>query len=93
MSALVNNISRRDIYASSDLGGDTLNTDRVGGKEIVSTVLSEEDTSSVSSDGESIIVNRGLGQAAKILICVAVAILPTAALVFGVVIHVKRKFM
>ena len=93
MSALVNNISRRDIYASSDLGGDTLNTDRVGGKEIVSTVLSEEDTSSVSSDGESIIVNRGIGQAAKILICVAVAILPTVALVFGVVIHVKRKFM
>lgn len=93
MSALVNNISRRDIYASSDLGGDTLNTDRVGGKEIVSTVLSEEDTSSVSSDGESIIVNRGIGQAAKILICVAIAILPTVALVFGVVIHVKRKFM
>ncbi len=93
MSALVNNISRRDIYASSDLGGSTLNTDRVGGKEILSTALSEQDTSEISSDGESIIVNRGIGQTAKILISVAVAILPIVALVFGVVIHVKRKFM
>lgn len=93
MSALVTNISRRDIYASSELGGSTLNTDRVGGKEIVSTTLSEEDTSAISPDGDSIIVNRGVGQAGKILIYIAVAILPTAALVLGVVIHVKRKFM
>ena len=93
MSALVTNISRRDIYASNELGGSTLNTDRVGGKEIVSTALSEEDTEAIASDGETIIINRGIGSTGKVLISIAVAILPIAALVLGVVIHVKRKFM
>ena len=93
MSALVNNISRRDIYASTDLGGSTLNSDRVGGKEIVSTTLYEEDTETLSTDGQTIVVNRGIGKAAKVLISVAVAVMPAAALVLGVIIYLRRTYM
>lgn len=92
MSALVDNISRTDIYASTALGGSTLNTDKVGGKQLVSTVLLSEDTEDTSPSGDKIIVTRGITGTAKTLITVAVAVMPIAALTMGVIVHLKRKY-
>ena len=92
MSALIDNISRTDIYASTSLGGSTLNTDKVGGKQLVSTALLAEDTEDVSPSGDEIIVTRGITVTAKTLITVAVAVMPVAALTMGIIVHLKRKY-
>ncbi len=94
VSALINNISRMDIYASTDLGGASLNTENFGGKQLVSTTLSEEDENIYSSDASEIIeTNYGITTTAKVIITVCIAIVPLTALVIGVVISVKRKFL
>ena len=94
MSALITNMSRMDIYASSDLGGTSLNTEKFGGKQLVSTTLSAEDTEIYSSDATEIIgINYGVSTTAKVLITVFVAAIPVTVLVLGIVIHIKRKYM
>lgn len=94
MSALVNNISRVDIYASSDLGGTSLNAKSFGGKRLVSTTLSEEDVEIISPDGDKITgINYGITTTAKVLITVFVALVPLTVLIMGIVIHIKRKYM
>ena len=94
VSALVNNISRMDIYASTSLGGTSLNTENFGGKQLVSTDLSEEDENIYSPDASEIIkTNRAITTTAKVIITLCVAIAPVVALVLGVIISVKRKFL
>ena len=94
ISALVNNISRMDIFASTDLGGISLNTENFGGKQLVSTTLSEDDENIYSSDASSIIeTNRGITTTAKVIITVCVAAVPVTVFILGVIISVKRKFL
>lgn len=94
LSALVNNISRVDLRASTSLGGSSLNTELFGGKQLVSTTLTEEDENIYSSDATEILgVNRGIDASEKVVITLCVAIAPVAALVFGIIISVKRKFL
>ena len=94
MSALINNISRVDDYASSDLGGTSLNTLYFGGKQLVSTALSEYNTDIFSTDGQEIIgINYGINTTAKVVITLVVAVAPVTALVMGFIIFFKRKYM
>ena len=90
MSALVNNMSRVDIYASSDLGGDSLNLENYGGKQLVSTTLSSANGYEFIH-GESIF-HSGITTTSKVLITVFVALIPLATLVMGVVTFAKRKY-
>jgi hypothetical protein len=83
-----------DIYASTSLGGTSLNTENFGGKQLVSTDLSEEDENIYSPDASEIIkTNRAITTTAKVIITLCVAIAPVVALVLGVIISVKRKFL
>lgn len=94
ISALINNISRIDEYASIDLGGTSLNSPTYGGKQLVSDALSATDTDVYSSDASEIIkVNYGLGTGAKITYTVIVALVPFAFLVAGVIVCLRRKFL
>ena len=94
MSALINNISRMDIYATSDLGGTSLNTKNFGGKRLVSTALSEEDVEVISPDGDKITgINYGITTTAKVIITVFIALVPLTVLIVGIVIFLKRKYM
>jgi len=93
MSALITNISRVDIYASTDLGGTSLNTKNFGGKQLVSTILSEDDVEIYSSDAKLIGINRGIDAVDKTIYTVLVAIVPLFTLVFAFIIFFKRKFM
>ena len=94
VSALVNNMSRMDIYASTDLGGTSLNTEKYGGKQLVSVKLNTEDVNVYSSDGKEIVkINRAIETSDKVVITVVVAILPVAVLVAGIFISIKRKFL
>ena len=97
VSALVNNISRTDVYASMDLGGDSLNSSSYGGKMLVSTTLSSEDEpiydNDVSGQMNIIRVNRGLSDGMKITYSIIAAILPVSLLVVGIVICIRRRFL
>ena len=93
MSALITNISRVDIYASTDLGGTSLNTKNFGGKQLVSTILSEDDVEIYSSDAKLIGINRGIDAVDKTIYTVLIAIVPLFTLVFAFIIFFKRKFM
>ena len=93
MSALITNMSRVDIYASTDLGGTSLNTKNFGGKQLVSTILSEDDVEIYSSDAKLIGINRGIEAVDKTIYTVLVAIVPLFTLVFAFIIFFKRKFM
>ena len=93
ISALINNVSRSDIYASSELGGISLNLQNIGGKKLVSTVLTTEDVSIFSEDGKEIVkTNYAVTGTVKTVVTVAVAVIPLAMLVLGIVVSVKRKY-
>ncbi len=94
ISALINNISRIDEYASIDLGGTSLNSPTYGGKQLVSDIMTETDTEVYSSDATEVIkVNYGLTTGPKVTYTVIVALVPFAFLVAGVIVCLKRKFL
>lgn len=95
VSALVDNMSRMDIYASMNLGATSFNSERYGGKQLLKQELSSmEDTHVFSADGKELLkVNKAITQTAIILITVAVAAIPVIILVRGIIIFVKRKFL
>lgn len=94
VAALANNISRVDYYASLELGGTSLNSSSFGGKQLVSTDLSTEDTNVYSPDASELLkVNRGISNSEKVVYTVIVFIAPAVLLVVGVAVCVKRKFL
>ena len=91
---LLNNITRVDYYASLELGGTSVNSSSYGGKQLVSTQLSTEDTNIYSPDASSIVkVNKGIEMGAIVAYTVIIASIPVALLAVGIVVCVKRKFM
>ena len=98
-AALINNMSRVDYYASMDLGGTSLNSSSLGGKQLVTDELSTEDrtvySTSKNEEGkyEIVKVNSGISNATRITFTVIVALVPLAAATVGTVICVKRKFL
>lgn len=95
VSALVNNISRTDVYASMELGGTSLNSSSYGGKILVDDSLSAEDVEVYDNKagqytGE---INYGMSNAAKTVYTVVIAIVPAVFLVLGIITCVKRKFL
>ena len=94
VSALVNNITRTDVYASIELGGTSLNSSSYGGKQLVETELFEEDTTVYSSDATSIVrVNKGLTNGMRITYSILVGVLPVSILVLGVIVCIRRRFL
>lgn len=85
LSALVENMARNDEYASQELGGTSLNSDKLGGKQLAdTTIYSASDT---SADTDKALITSG----AQWTFTVVVMLIPLAISVFGVVIYVKRK--
>ena len=94
LSALINNISRVDEYASISLGGISENSTSYGGKMLRSEALSEQQTDVFSSDYTEIIkVNYGISKTEITIYAIITAIAPIAALAVGIVVRVKRKFL
>ncbi len=94
MTALINNISRVDVYASLELGGTSLNSSSYGGKQLVSTELSTEDTEVFSPDASEVIkVNYGISTTEKVVYTVIVAVVPFIVLIIGAVVCIRRRFL
>ena len=94
MASVISNISRTDKYATTDLGGLTLNSSSVGGKKCVSTELSTTATNILSADMNTIIgVKSGITNGAIIGFTITVMLVPVAIMVLGIVVFIKRKFL
>ncbi len=94
MTALINNISRVDVYASLELGGTSLNSSSYGGKQLVSTELSTEDTEVFSPDASEVIkINYGITNTEKVVYTVIVAVVPFIVLIIGAVVCIRRRFL
>ena len=94
MTALINNISRVDVYASLELGGTSLNSSSYGGKQLVSTKLSTEDSEVFAPDASEVIkVNYGISTTEKVVYTVIVAVVPFIVLIAGAVVCIRRRFL
>lgn len=94
LSTVVSNISRTDRYASIELGGYSANSPSFGGKQTLSTELSNSPTKIYSWDGKSVVkYNKGLGITAIVIYTVIVMAVPVAIVAFGIVVFIKRKFL
>ena len=87
MSALTEHMARSDEYASQDLGGTSLNSENLGGKQLADTsIYSVDDT---SADTEKALITSG----AQIAFTVIVMLVPLTLAIFGIVVCVKRRFL
>ena len=94
LASVISNISRTDRYASIELGGLSLNSPSFGGKQLASTTLSDSPTKVYSWDAKEVIkYNKGLSGTAIVLYTVIVMSIPTAVLVGGIVVFIKRKYL
>ena len=94
LSSLITNMSRIDTYASIDLGGISLNSSSYGGKRLADTNLYELNTEVYSPDASEVVkTNRGIGTTEIVILSVIAFVLPIVALVVGIVIRIKRKFL
>ena len=94
MSAVVENMVRTDIYASSDLGGSSMNSKSFGGKQLVSTTLYDYENYIYSPDASEIVkINKGISPAAKTVFSIFIYAVPVAIAIVGVCVGIKRKFL
>lgn len=93
-SALINNISRVDIYASTDLGGTSLNSSSYLGKPIIDTSLQENDYEVIDYRTQTTIGTKsGISNGEKVVFTVIFSIVPLVALSLGVYVLIKRRFL
>ena len=93
LSALVENISRVDIYASLELGGTSFNSSYVGGKPFLNVSMSAEPTYEFNEEtGLEEAILQGLSDGAKTAHFVIIMLVPVALAVVGIVVRLKRKF-
>lgn len=94
VSALVENISRVDEFASMEIGGTSLNAKNAfGGKPLISETLSDTANTEYRKDGTILHENRAFGDGAKVAYTVVIALVPVAVLALGIVVTVKRRFL
>lgn len=105
VSGVINNISRFDDYADTVLGGNTFNSASYGGKRVTTNHIladglldSDYKIYSNQYDPENpknlllLKTLTGLSTVAKVIFTVIIAIVPTAVLIIGAVVHVKRRY-
>lgn len=94
MSALVENVSRADEYASIELGGTSYNSPNLGGKPMLDTTILPQDTYEYdSAAGGDVLVLNGLGANESYLLFGLLLAIPVAVGIAGIVICIKRKYM
>lgn len=94
MSSVINNISRTDRYATTDLGGTSANSSSVGGKQLVSTTLSTSPTKLLSPDmTKEIGTLKGISKTNITTYTILVMAVPVSILALGIVVFIKRKFL
>ena len=92
-SALVENISRIDEHASLELGGTSMNSQKLGGKPFLDQTIYETNTTDYNTDTmEEEIILRGLNSSSRTALAIIIMLAPVAALAVGIVVRTKRKY-
>lgn len=92
MASLISSISRIDRYASMELGGLSMNSPSYGGKQTWSTTLTDSIVNVYSPDAKEIIaVNQAFRITEIVMFTIIACVAPVTALVFGIVVYIKRK--
>ena len=99
VSGLVQNIARLDTYASSELGGVSMNNsdDNFLGKMLVEEIINEEDKeikewNDETSSYHTVKTYYGLTPAAKTVYSIIIALIPFSIAIVGTVVCVRRKY-
>ena len=94
MASVISSIGRVDRYASIDLGGHSYNSGSYGGKQTVSTTLTEKDVNVYAPDASEVIaVNKAFNSAHSFVYSLVVFTPPVVLLCVGVVMYIKRRNM
>ena len=94
LASVVSNVSRTEKYVTIELGGLSYNSPSFGGKQTLSTTLSETPTKVYSWDAKEILkYNDGLTKGASVVYTVIIMMVPVAALTLGIIVFIKRKFL
>ncbi len=93
MASVISSISRIDRYASMSLGGMSMNSPSYGGKQTVSTTLTDTATQLYAPDGTRLEgqINNAFTSVEKVVYTILVCLPPLAAAMLGVVVFIKRK--
>jgi hypothetical protein len=92
MSALVENISRIDTYASIELGGTSFNSPNLGGKPILDVSISKDPIYETNDEGLYEVVLSGLTSGKAITYFVIFMCVPAIVAIVGIVVRIKRKY-
>jgi hypothetical protein len=88
VSVLTENLVRTEEYASTQLGGISVNYDNVGGKQLVDTKLYSTLTEDNVDNGKLLLTTDSSVVITVLLILVAVSVG-----VFGLAVSVKRRYL
>ena len=92
MSALVENISRIDSYASLELGGTSFNSSNMGGKPFLDTTIVSSPVLDVNDKGQYEMVVAGLTPTKAVTYFVMFMVVPVIIAVIGIIIKLRRRF-
>lgn len=94
VSVITENLIRTEEYASSSLGGVSINLDNVGGKPLVDTTISKDTVTDINqTTGEVEVVKTGLTTDTAVAITVILMVLSLAVGICGIVVSVKRRYL
>ena len=94
LASVITNISRTDRYATIELGGLSYNSPSFGGKQTLTTELSETPGKIYSWDAKEVMkYTRGFSRGNAVVYTVVIMAVPTAILSLGIVMFIKRKFL
>ena len=106
LSALVDNISRVDEFADSSLGGSTFNSTSYGGKRLIANYMLADGYAAADykiysntydpKNPNTLLVLKeleGISTAEIAVFTACIGLVPVAALVAGIVVCVKRRYL
>lgn len=94
MSSVITSLSRTDRYVTTDLGGTSLNSPSYGGKQLVDMELKNYAHNVYSPNAQDVVrTNRAFTETARGWFLAIAMIAPTAALVTGIVVFIRRKYL
>ena len=93
LTNLVQNISRTETHASIELGGTSYNSTSFGGKQSVSTTLTETAEKYYAGDGTLLGSTKAFTVSERNIYTVICLIVPALVLVFGIITYIRRKFL
>lgn len=90
--SLVRTFSAKYAYADDSLGGLNANTEKYGGKKLLSNAIKAEDTTRYDKNQrKEVLVHHGLTEGMKVFYTVILCLVPLAVAAAGVIVYLRRK--